>query len=155
MDEKQHTDVEPVPTYFTFEREDVVSLRVLSDGRILGVFVRAPEPSLKRVTVEVVVEGVCMAVPRLQRCVDGEPRWYVSINDDRESEWWRTLTSCNTEGAASAYYNNFQEGQDDRRTTPERRISGIRPNLHNPDRRQRGRRAGDLLLSLQSDQLQS
>lgn len=139
-------------TFLSFDLEDAISVRELSDGRILGLFHQPPELNLiTELAPADLADGRRMAVPKLRPIAVGSTQYVICINDDQSGIWWRLLESFPSKAAGQEYYAQFQEGQDDRRSGVDRRNSGTGTDLHYPERRTGGRRASDFLSAVSSE----
>lgn len=131
-----------VETFLTFGPDEARALRLLSDGRRLGLFPRPPR--YKRVSVHerVIVEGKAMSVPRVKFIARKSQGLVVAINDDLTGEWWRPLRFCTSESTGHRVLQEFQEGEDCRRKSERRRLyqdsSGL-PERRKGERRTNGR----------------
>ena len=107
------------------EPEDVIASRRLSDGRALCVFASYDEPAVTSVEEDAVYEYVAgqvrvsMAYKRLILRAEFPRRpssYALAITDDTEiPEKWRTLHVRKAKRAALRLFENFREGDDDRR----------------------------------------
>ncbi len=108
--------------FLSYDIEQAVEMRMLSDGRRLALF-PLPDEMRTRTTHEKreVAPGRFMSVPVLRQNNRKQSGFVLAINDDQTSLFWRRLRNCKTEAIAREVFRDFQEGDDDRRSGKARR----------------------------------